>query len=308
MNITIRAATPKFLGFFLFFLCSPLWATTYNLPAASESLIGQIQYLTAKANESVINIAVQHELGTNEIVDANPGLAPSRLLAEGTLLTIPTQFILPPVGREGIVVNLPEMRLYYYPGNGTVMTYGVGVGKIGKMIPITRTSVVRKVTNPVWIPTPAIRAFNEEQGIILPKVMPAGPDNPLGPYAIYLGVPTYLIHSTIYPDSIGRRASFGCIRMREGDIEQFFPSVSRGIPVTILNMPIKTDWQDDRLFMEAHPPLEEYRTTTDMLSGIANVIENNTRDQLVLIDWQMVAYLDDERDGVPHEIGMKLIN
>src|SRR5437762_1500644 len=127
-------------------------------------------------------------------------------------------------------------------------------------IALAHTAVVRKAENPVWIPPEDIRAFNLEQGVVLPRVMPAGPDNPLGPMAIYLQIPTYLIHSTIYPDSVGRRASFGCIRMHKSDIEDFFPLVQPGTPVTIVDMPTKVSWVGDRLYLETHEPLEEHRS------------------------------------------------
>src|SRR5437016_5501341 len=106
--------------------------------------------------------------------------------------------------------------------------------------------------NPTWVPTDDIRQFNLAQGIILPQVMPPGPDNPLGPYAIYMSVPTFLIHSTIFPESIGKRASFGCIRMYESDIQDFFPSVIKDLPVAIINSPIKVAWQNNHMYMEAH--------------------------------------------------------
>ena len=147
-----------------------------------------------------------------------------------------------------------------------------------------------------------------EQGIVLPDVMPPGPDNPLGPYAIYLGVPTYLIHSTIFPDSVGKRASFGCIRMREDDIKNIFSLVERRTSVAIINMPVKTGWQGGRLYLEAHPPLEDYPASTDTLGGMVNLMQANThRTGLVFIDWQMVSYLNHERDGIPHEVGVRLV-
>ncbi len=137
--------------------------------------------------------------------------------------------------------------------------------------------------------------------------MPPGPDNPLGPYAVYMKIPTFLIHSTIFPESVGKRASFGCIRMYESDIKQFFPIVEGGIPVTIINSPVKVGWQDDRLYMEAHPSLEEHSTAYDSsLPGVVNEISHASKNQVTLVDWQAVSYIDQERDGVPHDIGIKI--
>jgi L,D-transpeptidase ErfK/SrfK len=199
------------------------------------------------------------------------------------------------------------MRLYYYPeGAGSVMTFPIGIGKVGRTIPIENTYVVRKTVNPVWIPTPAEHEFNEQQGIDLPDVMPAGPDNPLGPYAIYLGIPTFLIHSTIFPESIGRRASFGCIRMNENDIKQFFPLVEAKTPVVIVDMPHKVGWEGSRLYMESHPPLEERSDSGSVENAIQSVQNAISGRGLTLVNWQLVSYLAEEPDGIPHEIGVRV--
>jgi L,D-transpeptidase ErfK/SrfK len=198
--------------------------------------------------------------------------------------------------------------MYYYPaGTNQVLTYPIGIGKIGKTIPITMTSITRKTKDPVWIPPEDIREFNLQQGVVLPAVMPPGPDNPLGPYAIYMRVPTYLIHSTIFPESIGKRASFGCIRMYESDIQEFFPTVRGGIPVAITNSPVKVGWQKEHFYIEAYKPLEEHGDAFDnSLAGIVHSISTATNNQPVLIDWQALAFISQERDGVPHDIGIKL--
>ena len=161
--------------------------------------------------------------------------------------------------------------------------------------------------DPARVPTEDIREFNLTQGVVLPQIMPPGPDNPLGPYAIYMSVPTFLIHSTIFPESVGKRASFGCIRMYESDIKDFFPSITDGIAVSIINSPIKVAWQDNRLLMEAYTPLEEHNQEYEAtLPGTVAQINNLTKNQDTLVDWQAVAFIEKERDGLPHEIGIKL--
>src|SRR5690606_2009861 len=133
--------------------------------------------------------------------------------------------------------------------------------------------ITKKVTDPVWIPTPNIRAFNLRQGIVLPQIMPPGPDNPLGHYAVYMTIPTYLMHSTIYPESIGKRASFGCIRMYEWDIERFYPAIHKGISITILNSPNKVGWENDKLYMESHTVMDEHKDNSDAsLAGVVHLI------------------------------------
>lgn len=283
-----------------------VFATAYTMPNENQSLIGQIQHTSVGSTEKAAEIAHQYDIGYNAIEYANPTLNMAKNLSYGTNLQIPTKHLLPNQPRRGIVVNLPEMRMYYYVGD-RVYTYPIGIGKIGKTIPITRTSITRKTKDPIWIPPEDIREFNMEQGIVLPRVMPAGPDNPLGPYAIYMKLPTFLMHSTIFPESIGKRASFGCIRMYESDIKEFFPSVSGGIPVAIINSPTKIGWENDKLYLESHVPLEEHGEAYDAsLPGMVHIIANASKNQATLVDWQLVSYMAKARDGIPHEIGMKL--
>ena len=282
-----------------------VFATAYSVPPSSESLIGQVQY---GSGESVVSVARRYDVGYNALEGANPQYNLERGFPSSTTLVIPTQHLLPNEPREGIVINLPEMRMYYYPvGTNEVLTYPIGIGKIGKTIPITRTAITRKVKDPIWIPPDDIREFNLQQGIVLPKIMPPGPDNPLGPYAIYMRVPTYLIHSTIFPESVGKRASFGCIRMYESDIEDFFPSIQGGIPVAIINSPAKAGWQDNHLYLETHEPLEEHGDAYNAsLPGVVHLIDRVTQGQPTLVDWQLVSYIVKEQDGLPHEVGMRI--
>ena len=285
-----------------------VFATAYPVPPANQSLIGSMQYRPTMAGDNVVTVAKQYDVGFNALENSNPQLDMARTFSTGTTIQIPTQHLLPSQPREGIVINLPEMRMYYYPaGTNEVFTYPIGIGKIGKTIPIRNTVITRKAENPTWTPPDDIREFNLEQGIVLPQKMPPGPDNPLGPYAIYMSIPTYLIHSTIFPESVGKRASFGCIRMYETDIQSFFPSVKRGIPVIITNSPTKVGWQDDRLYIETYRPLEEHGGASDAsLPGMVQLINNVAKNQPTLVDWQLVSYLANDRDGVPHEIGVKI--
>jgi L,D-transpeptidase ErfK/SrfK len=293
----------------LLLITAEVFATAYTIPPAQESLIGQVKYGYAAWGETAATVAERYDLGFNALQKANPHLRFERALPKGAALTLPTQHLLPNQAREGIVINLPEMRMYYYlPKNNQVLTFPIGIGQIGKNIPIEKTAITKKTKNPYWIPPDDIREFNlKTNGIVLPQIVPPGPDNPLGPYAIYMTIPTYLIHSTIFPESIGKRASFGCVRMYESDIKQFFPIVEKGIPVAIINTPVKVGWQDDRLYMEAYVPLEEHTTAFDAsLPGMVKAIDSASQNQSILVDWQAVAYIDKERDGVPHDIGMKI--
>ncbi len=308
ISLVSRTCVSGFCAFVL--TCSSALAANFPLPAPEESLIGQVQYTDVKVGDTATTVAQHYNIGLNAVVAANPGVSENTSFRTKQTVKVPTEFLLPPLPRQGIIVNLPEMRIYYFPANSNeVMTFPIGIGKIGKTIPVVNTKITRKKVNPIWIPPQDIREWNKEtQGIVLPKVLPAGPDNPLGPYAIYLGIPSFLIHSTIYPESIGRRASFGCLRMHETDIKQFFPVVEAGIPVTIIDMPDKVAWNDNALYLEAHEPLSErsdapYATPAGVMKLVADRLP---RGQVTLVDWQMVAYLAESPDGIPHQIGVRL--
>lgn len=295
-------------AFFFLLSTSSVYAASYSTPPAYESLVGDMQYSSAGANETVVTLQTQYDLGYNALENANPQLDLSRPIPYGSSVVIPTQHLLPNQPRVGIVINLPEMRMYYYPrGSGQVLTYPIGIGKVGKTIPITQAYVTTKKRDPVWTPTDAIKQFNLEKGIILPESMPPGPDNPLGSYAIYMTIPTYLIHSSPFTESIGKRASFGCIRMYESDIEDFFPSVENRTPVAIINQPTKAGWQDDRLYLEAHTPLQEHGETFEAtLPGMVHLVTRMSSNKPSMIDWQLISFISKERDGIPHEVGFRL--
>lgn len=295
-----------FISATLMVISSQAFATAYTLPQENESVIGKVQTGFVRSGDAAADIAKTYDIGFNEIQNANPQIDMNHRFSSGKEVVIPTQHLLPNAPRKGIVINLPEMRMYYYAGN-EVLTYPIGIGKPGKTIPVTTSKVTYKKTNPFWYPPQDIREFNLAQGVILPRVLPPGPDNPLGTYAIYMSVPTYLIHSTIFPESVGRRASFGCIRMYENDIESFFPTVTKGIPIEILNAPVKLGWQNKSLFIEAHEPLEEYKDDPDAtVSGMVHKIVQQTADKPVLVDWQRVSFIAREKDGLPHQIGIAL--
>ena len=311
VRLCMRQTTLFLFAVFLYLLsvsATPALAATYPSPALDDALLGELSYQTVDAHDTVVTLAQKYDVGYNAIEDANPNVDFTKAFSPNTLLQIPTSHLLPNQPRQGIIINLPEMRMYYFPEHSEqVLTYPIGIGKIGKTIPITKTSITRKIEDPVWIPPADIREFNLKQGVVLPKVMPPGPDNPLGPYAIYMRLPTYLIHSTIFPESVGKRASFGCIRMFESDIQVFFPSIKKGIPVAIINSPVKIGWHQNKLYLEVHQPLAEHGEAYEAsLPGMVYLIKKTVGDQSMLIDWQLVAYLAKARDGLPHEIGVMI--
>lgn len=221
--------------------------------AATDDLIGRLSTYRVKADDTLMDIAWRYGLGFVELRAANPGVDPW-IPPGGMVLTLPTAHVLPDAPREGVVINIAEQRLYVFSRDRrSVETYPIGTGKEGRTTPMGRTTIVRKQANPTWYPPESIRAEKPE----LPKVVPPGPENPLGNHALYLGWPAYLIHGTNKPDGVGRRVSSGCIRMYPEDIERLYRELPVGTKVTVVNQPIKLGWWRDQLYIEVHPTLDQ---------------------------------------------------
>lgn len=235
------------------------WAVDYPLPPANSRLIGENQFWTVQEGDRNLQaIARRFDTAAMLILEANDTIAPVQP-KPGTQVLIPSQMLLPDVPREGIVVNLAELRLYYFPpGVNQVQVYPLGIGQQGLETPEMTTRIGQKIPNPTWTPTAGIRARSLEKGIKLPPVVPAGPNNPLGRYALRLayGNGEYLIHGTSAPDSVGLRVSSGCMRMNAADIQSLFNQVKSGTPVRIINQPVKfTVEPDGKRYVEVHRPL-----------------------------------------------------
>ncbi len=236
-------------------------ATEFVLPPKDINVVGNAFLIKAKKSETLLDIAREYGIGHNEIIKANPSVDRWDPGLD-TPVVIPNRYILPDTPREGIVLNLPEMRLYYYPKPKAgevpkVFTYPVGIGRQDWETPRGKTYISEKKRNPTWTPPASIKAEHAAKGDPLPDVVPAGPDNPLGTRAMRLGIPSYLIHGTNKPYGVGMRVSHGCIRMRQEDVEALFEKVPKGETVRIINQPLKIGRFAGSLFMEFHSPLEE---------------------------------------------------
>ncbi|MCP5419288.1 MAG: L,D-transpeptidase family protein [Gammaproteobacteria bacterium] len=255
-----RIAPFALLGLLLTFTLS-VRAEVFVLPPPDVDVVGEIRVIYATHEDTLIDIARRYNIGFDELVKANPGVD-RWLPGEGTPIVLPTRYILPPAPRDGIVLNVSEMRLYFYPKPApgekpVVMTFPVSVGRMDWKTPLGTTSVIAKQADPPWYPPASIKAEHAEQGDPLPDVVPPGPDNPLGRFALRLGKAGYLIHSTNKPDGVGMRVTHGCVRMFPENIEWLFNHVAVGTPVYIVDAPIKVGWLAGNLFLEAHAPLEE---------------------------------------------------
>ncbi len=280
------------------------WGAAYPLPPPEFDLVGTTRIVEARREDTLIDIARRYGIGQETMLRANRDLD-RWLPGEGTPVTIPTRHILPPPPRSGLILNLPEMRLYYFPPAQPgqppeVQTYPVSIGRMDWATPLGETKLVAKDENPSWYPPASIREEHAAQGDPLPRVVPPGPDNPLGQHALRLGIPGYLIHGTNKAFGVGMRVSHGCIRMLPEDIATLFPQVPVGTPVRIINQYVKAGWYGGDLYLEVHPPLEEDQVGRDTLFETAmEVIDEALFRRMVELDRFAVLQAIVEQNGMP---------
>jgi L,D-transpeptidase ErfK/SrfK len=279
--------------------------------AHGQELVGETQVLFTRYENTFPAIGREFDLGYEELRAANPGVD-QWLPGEATPVFLPTQTILPDTPREGIVINVPAMRLYYFTAeNGSaatpkapatrVTTHPVGIGAEGWATPIAEAKVAQKVRDPVWYVPASVRKEHAAWGERLPSVVPPGPDNPLGKFALALSLPSYLIHGTNKPAGVGMRSSHGCIRLYPEDIEELFGRVARGTHVRIVNQPVLAGWRDGVLYLEVHRPLaEEARDLgAEAERALAAALERAGRTGSVEIDHAAVRKIAAEQRGTP---------
>lgn len=291
----------------LAFIAWPLAAFEYPLQGEGQELVGEVYTVTASYEDTFAQLGGEHGFGYLEMIAANPALDPW-LPGEGEEVRMPGLHVLPDVARGGIVINLPEYRLYYYPPEGgKVLTYPVGIGRQGWSSPIGETRVLRKEANPSWYPPQSIREEHAAQGDILPAVVPPGPDNPMGPFKMNLAMSGYVIHGTNRNFGIGMRVSHGCFRMRNEDITSLFPQIPVNTPVRIVNQPFKLgrDANGD-LYLEVHTPLDEHGmpSTLDRQAAVQQLLEQRSDVvDAVHLDWQAIRDAVFAEEGIPVLIG-----
>ncbi len=284
----------------------PAVAVEFLLPDGQAELVGVVSEVVARYEDTLSDLARAHGVGFDEIALANPGVDPW-LPGEGTAVVLPTRFLLPRAPREGIVINLPELRLYYYPPNdgdeARVITFPISIGRMDWNTPLGRAQVVSKVTDPSWYPPESIREEHAAENRILPRIVPPGPDNPLGRHAMRLSLPGYLIHGTNRPAGVGMRVTHGCIRMYPEDIAALFKMIPVGTSVRIVNQPYKLGWGGDGLYLEAHPPLHEERDDDKWTpTAITRLLVEATAERSTRLDWDLAETVFRTTSGIPAPI------
>ena len=289
-------------------LALPAHANTWPLPPPGSRLVGQNQFHVVQDNGGSLEaIAKKYNVGFLALLQANPGVDPYVPRA-GSVLTIPLQTLLPDAPREGLVINLAELRLYYYPpGKNEVTVYPIGIGQLGgdTLTPTMVTTVSDKRANPTWTPTANIRARYKAMGIELPAVVPAGPDNPMGHHAIRLAAygGVYLLHGTNADFGIGMRVSSGCIRLRDNDIKTLFNKITPGTRVNIINTPIKASVEPNgSRLVEIHQPLSKHLDDDPQTLPIVLNAEMLAFKEAPLTDRPVMDRAIELRSGMPIDV------
>ncbi len=272
--------------------------------AIADPVLGYLRVHTAVASDTLLDLARDNDLGYGEIVAANPGIDPW-LPAPGTHVVLPTAHLLPDAPQRGIVINLTDQRLYYFPPGRPVETYPIGVPTPDVPLRTGTTRIIAKRENPTWIPTASEHAEDPD----LPDMVPPGPDNPLGSFALYTDWKAIVIHGTNRPYGIGRRVSHGCIRLYPEDIEALFKEVPIGTPVTFVDQQAKVAWVGATLYLEVHPTLDqayELETsktfTPEPVPGLDRLVLEAAAPFEEDVDWRAVDMVARQRTGIPTPI------
>ncbi len=287
---------------------APLATHEFEFDPETDQVIGTLQVTRARGEDTLPDIARRFNLGYEEIVRANPGVDPW-LPGEGREIVLPTQFVLPNAPREGVVINLAQLRMFYFPKAKEgeprkVITHPIGIGKVGWETPLGTTKVTGKAKNPTWFPPASVRKEHAAAGDPLPGKVPPGPDNPLGTHLLTLGWPSYLIHGTNKPYGVGLRSSHGCVRFYPEDIAVLYDQVPVGTKVTVVNEPFVFGWQDDALYVQAFPVLEdderEHPAPAETLlnAAISNDMWHQVKEHNAVVDLELVNQLVAEPRGI----------
>jgi L,D-transpeptidase ErfK/SrfK len=272
---------------------------------AGCSLARETRTYRISSGETLLDVARKFKVGYVELVAANPDTDPW-LPPRGKRVVIPRMHIPPRGETEGIVINVADMRLYYYASpHRPPRSYAIGIGREGLTTPLGHTTIVRKTKDPTWKPTPRMR----KEDPTLPALMPAGPDNPMGTRALYLGWTPYAIHGSNKAWAVGRRISSGCVRMYNEDIEELFELAPIGTKVTVVDQPIKFGWIDGELYMEAHPTKKEQdrlqlgdKVEASVSPTVVAQAKTWAGSQAARVDLERVREVARERRGYPVRI------
>ena len=282
----------------------PTLANHYVIESPQQSVVGVPQIVLARGEDTLSDLARAYGLGYDELIAANPEVDPW-LPGDQTPVLLPTQFVLPSIARQGIVLNIASKRLFYFPKTGEsetsyVMTYPIGIGRVGWDTPLGDAKVISKAKDPQWYVPASVRREHADAGDPLPAIVPAGPDNPLGQFVLKLDMPGYLIHGTNQPYGVGMRVSHGCVRLYPENIELLYSEVGIGEAVTIINEPYLAGWRSGELYFESHEPLEDDEISPEEhLQTVFATVRNTTGAFTEEVEQDHARAIASAASGVP---------
>ena len=294
----------KVIVFFFLFALNNLHSSTFFLYESSNQVYGETLEIEAMYEDTLVDLARTYNLGFNQIIQANPTVD-KWLPGEGTLVKIPSAYILPNnYLNDGITINLSEFRGYLIQ-NSKLITFPVGIGRMDWKTPLGLSEIDLKLENPAWYPPKTVRDEYKLEGLILDAIVPPGPNNPLGKLAMRINIPGgYFIHGTNRPDGVGMEISHGCIRLFPEDIKEVFKMSSIGTRVLVVDEPIKLAKSGNKIFLQFHH--SKYDSIVNehysyLETKVINYVTSNNID-IDSINWIKVKKVFEEKSGLIDQI------
>ncbi|MDP2031507.1 MAG: L,D-transpeptidase family protein [Thiobacillus sp.] len=292
----------------------PVRSATFFLPTDGSTIVGQLQVVTVDSRNTLLDIARHFDLGYEDIIAANPGVS-IWLPGEGTRIVVPTESILPPRPWKGIVVNIPQRRLFYFPRHkarerATVITYPIGIARPGWPTPLGTTRIIAKFKDPAWIVPKSIQEEQRSLGEAnFPDYFPPGPNNPMGMLALETGFAGIFIHGTNRPWGVGMPVSHGCIHLYPEHAASFFPEAPVGTPVRFINQPVLVGERDNLHYLSVSEPVDGYSgNQPGNQPGNQSSLVEQAMDALMLydapIDWHRVEQVANARRIIPTPVSV----
>lgn len=295
--------------------CSGLTAaSTFPLPDDGSTIVGEIRVVTPTPDNTLLDIARHFDVGYDEITNANPGMS-VWTPGQGAQVVVPTRYILPPKPWKGIIVNISQRRMYYFPPvkkgqRAEVVTYPIGIAREGWSTPLGETKLVAKYKDPAWFVPKSIREeHRQESGEELPEYFPPGPDNPMGMLALKTGFPSIFIHATNRPWGIGLRVSHGCLHLYPEDAAEIYPNIPVGTPIRFIDEPFVVGLEKNRWYVASYLPVTEYPVLlsnyTRLMAALMpalNQTQNLRPSERVDFDWDRLRWLAENWVSLPHPI------
>lgn len=294
----------------LAFSISQVQADALDLPADGSMIVGKIHVVIPTHENTLLDIARHYDLGHHEITWANPDVN-IWMPGENARVIVPTQYILPPKPWKGIVVNISQRRLFYFPTakkgeTPQVITFPISIAREGWSTPLGETKLVAKHKDPSWFVPKSIQTEHKQEGETeFPEYFPPGPDNPMGMLAMQTGFNGIYIHGTNRPWGVGMRTSHGCLHLYPEDAAILFPLVSAGMPVRVIDAPFVVGVQGNQLLMASYEPVAEYGATRNLYTravlALVPYIQPDPKATSATVDvaWDRVQKVVDKKTLVP---------